>query len=151
MTDFELITNLINQADQLATDKNVPAYLQLFTENGAITGAEGTAQGQADLEEFLTKTWEKEPMTQHLTTSVIIEEISSTKAQASSGLLIVDTKKLKILSVNQVQHTLVKHNQKWQFSHRLIKWLGKDRVGCRIIDSGAGFFVGKKRICLWLE
>ncbi|WP_265459539.1 nuclear transport factor 2 family protein [Enterococcus sp. HY326] len=121
MTDFELITNLINQADQLASEKNVAAYLQLFTENGAITGAEGTAQGQGDLEKFLTKTWEKEPLTQHLTTSVIIEDISATKAHASSALLIVDTKKLKILGVNQVEHTLVKQNQKWQFSHRLIK------------------------------
>ncbi len=43
------IIQLITRADNCATARDANGYVELFTEDGAMTGAKGTARGRAAL------------------------------------------------------------------------------------------------------
>jgi uncharacterized protein (TIGR02246 family) len=83
------IIQLITRADNCATARDANGYVELFTEDGAMTGAEGTARGRAALRDAVTAVWAAEPpQTLHLTLNVTIDE-SGPDASASSVMLMV--------------------------------------------------------------
>jgi|GEM_PF-3582853 len=115
------IINLINQADQLAGQKNAAAYVALFAEDGAIEGTQGQARGQAALKTMVDQVWAQEGQTLHLTTSVVVQSLTATTASATSILVIVAIPTLKIISLAQVTHQLALIDGQWRFTKRSIQ------------------------------
>jgi len=114
------IMQVITQADQLAGQKDAASYVALFAEDGAIVGTQGTATGHAELKQMVQNVWQKEGHTLHLTNSILIQDLTTTTATATSVLLIIDANSQQNVSVAQVTHTLAKIDGRWVFTKRQI-------------------------------
>lgn len=119
MDDGVAIINLINRADRLATQRNVVAYSQLFTEDGQIAGDEGAAVGPVEIAHLVELTWNQEAAgTYHLTANVELVEVQSAEATALSTLLLLVDR--QVISIVEVQHQLRKIAGQWYFAERKI-------------------------------
>lgn len=118
--DLLTIMQMITQADQLASQKDAKRYIALFSDDGAIEGTQGSAIGHEELKNMVQNVWNKEGHTLHLTTSVVVNNLTATTATASSILLIIDSESLKNVSVAQINHTLARINGQWLFTKRRI-------------------------------
>jgi uncharacterized protein (TIGR02246 family) len=69
------ILELVARLDACATARDAGAYAELFAEDGALTGATGTATGRAEIRDAVSALWAAEPReTQHLTLNATIDE-----------------------------------------------------------------------------
>jgi len=88
--DSLAILRLIADADDCASARDVQGYVELFTEDGGIRGAAGTATGQAELAVAVAALWFEEPIgTLHLTLNPTIEETDDEPAVHSVSLIMV--------------------------------------------------------------
>jgi len=84
------IIQLVTRADDCATARDADAYVELFTEDGTMTGAIGSAHGRADLRQAVTAVWAAEPAaTLHLTLNATIDESDPAGPCVTSILLTV--------------------------------------------------------------
>ncbi|PWF99556.1 nuclear transport factor 2 family protein [Levilactobacillus bambusae] len=115
------IIALITRADQLSTERKVEDYATLFTANGQISGAKGTATGHEALMRFTKMTWDKEPQrSQHLTVAPLIMSVRDQDVFAQSTLLIVNPSDRSIVDCRPINHTVINRNGKWLFTKRQV-------------------------------
>lgn len=115
------ILAVITKADALATRRDVVSYVELFTPEGKIIGAKGSAKGKQELTSFTKAMWQKEPETTfHLTIAPLIVGQTEAAVQTQSTLLLVDGATNKIINTRQIKQTIVFTN-KWLISSREVK------------------------------
>jgi hypothetical protein len=115
---------LVARADDAATARDVVAYVDLFTVDGVIDGAEGEHRGKEALHQAVGPIWASEgPARVHLTLNAFLEPVAEKRdeAVASSTLLIVMTDPPTVIrTVARIVQHLVKVDGRWLISRRSV-------------------------------
>jgi uncharacterized protein (TIGR02246 family) len=119
------ILDVITRADQAAGDRDAEAYVQLFTEDAVLDGAQGRHAGREALRAAVGPVWAAEgPATLHLTLNPVIEEMEDDRARravARSVLLIVAPGSPAALhTAAPITQVLVRRNGSWKIDRRTV-------------------------------
>jgi uncharacterized protein (TIGR02246 family) len=88
--DSLAILQLVTEVDDCASARDVEGYVELFTEDGVMTGAMGIATGRAELATTIAAVWFEEPSgTLHLTLNPTIDETDDEPTVHSVRLIVI--------------------------------------------------------------
>lgn len=115
------ILQLVARADACATVRDAEGYAALFTEDAAMDGAMGRAEGRAALSETVAAVWAGEPAgTLHLTLNAVIDDSKPEPSVESVMLMVTTGSPPAVLGSARVVQT-VRHTQEgWRISERHI-------------------------------
>jgi uncharacterized protein (TIGR02246 family) len=117
--DSLAILQLVTEADNCATARDVDGYVELFTDDGVMTGAMGTAAGRAEIAATAAATWFEEPAgTLHLTLNPTIEDTDDEPAVHSVTVMVIPGDSPRILRVIRVRQTIRCTPEGWQIAAR---------------------------------
>jgi uncharacterized protein (TIGR02246 family) len=115
--DSLAILQLVTEADYCASARDVDGYVELFTEDGVMTGPTGTATGRAQLAATVAAAWFEEPSgTLHLTLNPMIEETDDEPAVHSVMLTVIPDGSPRILGVARVRQTMRWTPEGWRIA-----------------------------------
>jgi len=119
------ILDVITRADQAASDRDAEAYVQLFTVDAVLDGAQGRHAGREALQAAVGPVWAAEgPATLHLTLNPVIEDVdddSGRRAAVRSVLLIIAPgPPATIHTAAPITQILVQRNGSWNISRRTV-------------------------------
>jgi uncharacterized protein (TIGR02246 family) len=119
------ILEVVTRADQAASDRDAAAYVQLFTEDAVLDGAEGRHAGRAALQAAVGPVWAAEgPVTLHLTLNPVIEDLDDDQGRrvaVRSVLLIVAPGPPAVLrTAAAITQVLVRRNGSWHIQSRTV-------------------------------
>jgi uncharacterized protein (TIGR02246 family) len=123
------ILDVITRADQAASDRDAEAYVQLFTTDAVLDGAQGRHAGREALRAAVGPVWAAEgPATLHLTLNPVIEDLDDDRcrrAAVRSVLLIVAPGAPAIIhAAAPITQVLVRRNGSWTISSRTVGAIG---------------------------
>jgi uncharacterized protein (TIGR02246 family) len=119
------ILDVITRADQAASDRDAEAYVQLFTVDAVLDGAQGRHAGRQALQAAVGPVWAAEgPATLHLTLNPVIEELGDDRgrrAAVRSVLLIVAPgPPAAIHTAAPITQILVRRDGSWNIDRRMV-------------------------------
>ena len=115
--DSLAILQLVTEADACASARDAEGYVELFTEDGVMIGAMGTATGRAELIATVAAVWFEEPSgTLHLTLNSTIDETDCEPAVHSVTLRIIPGDSPRIIGVARVRQTLRWTPEGWRIA-----------------------------------
>ena len=115
------IMQLVTRADNCASARDADGYVELFTVDGAMTGAKGSARGRAALRDAVSAVWETEPPhTLHLTLNVTIEESGPNPSVNSVMLMITRESPPTVLGSALVRQVVRRTSDGWRIVSREI-------------------------------
>jgi uncharacterized protein (TIGR02246 family) len=119
--DSIAILQLVARADACATVRDADGYAALFTEDAAMDGAMGRAEGRAALSRTVAAVWAGEPAgTLHLTLNAVIDD-SRAEPSVESVMLMVSTGSAPaVMGSARVTQTLRRTREGWRISERRI-------------------------------
>ena len=124
--DSLAILQLVTEADACASARDAEGYVELFTEDGVMIGAVGTASGRSELIATVAAVWFEEPSgTLHLTLNPTIDETDFDPTVHSVMLRVIAGESPRIIGVARVRQTLRWTSEGW-------------RIAVKEILSGAG-------------
>jgi ketosteroid isomerase-like protein len=117
--DSLAILQLVTEADDRASARDVDGYVELFTEDGVMTDAMGIATGRAELAATVAAVWFEEPSgTLHLTLNPMIEGTDDEPAVHSVMLMVIPGGSPRLLGVVRVRQTVRWTPEGWRISVR---------------------------------
>jgi uncharacterized protein (TIGR02246 family) len=115
------IMQLVTRADNCATARDADGYVELFTEDGVMTGAKGSARGRAALRGAVTAVWATEPAhTLHLTLNVTIDESRPDPSVNSVMLMVTRESPPTVLGSAVVRQVVRRTSDGWRIASREI-------------------------------
>jgi uncharacterized protein (TIGR02246 family) len=121
------IQALVARADDAASNRDVPGYLELFTDDAILDGDKGTHQGKSALQDVVARVWASEgSATRHLTLNVVLDRMDGEPAivVATSTLLIVSAGAAPaLLTVSAISQQVVDVDGSWKIRRRTVKLL----------------------------
>lgn len=115
------ITQLITRADNCATARDANGYVELFTEDGVMTGNKGSARGRVALRDAVTAVWAAEPPhTLHLTLNVTIDESGPDPSVRSVMLMVTRESPPRVLGSALVRQVVRRTCDGWRIASREI-------------------------------
>lgn len=115
------IFQLLIKADELATERDIEGYRDLFISNGEILFNDRVITGKDNIADFVAQTWDKEPVgSVHLLLNPLLLSDDGDSALMTTRLLILDPSDNRIWNSAKITHTLVRRNNKWQYKKRKI-------------------------------
>ncbi|MFZ0376410.1 MAG: nuclear transport factor 2 family protein [Solirubrobacteraceae bacterium] len=115
------ITQLITRADNCATARDANGYVELFTEDGVMTGNKGSARGRVALRDAVTAVWAAEPPhTLHLTLNVTIDESGPDPSVRSVMLMVTRESPPRVLGSALVRQVVRRTSDGWRIASREI-------------------------------
>ena len=115
------IIQLVTRADNCATARDADRYVELFTEDGEMTGAKGSARGKAALRGAVTAVWATEPAhTLHLTLNVTIDESGPDPSVTSVMLMVTRASPAAVLGSALVRQVVRRTSDGWRIASREI-------------------------------
>ena len=132
VADRLAILDVITRADQAASDRDAEAYVQLFTADAVLDGAQGRHIGRQALQAAVGPVWAAEgPATLHLTLNPVIEprdDDNVPQATVRCILLIIDPgSPATILTAAPITQILIWRNGSWNISRRTVGVAGQAR------------------------
>jgi len=119
--DSLAILQLVNQAEDCASARDVEGYVELFTEDGVIIGAMGSATGRTELAAAVAAAWFEEPSgALHLTLNPTIEETEDGPIVDSVMLIMTPGHSPRMISASQVRQTVRWTPEGWRITTREI-------------------------------
>jgi hypothetical protein len=119
--DSLAILQLIARADACATARDPDAYVALFTEDGVMDGAMGTAHGRSALRDTVAHVWAGEPAgTLHLTLNAVIDTSGPQPSVDSVMLLLAAGTPPAIIGSAKVRQVVIRQPEGWRISRRTI-------------------------------
>ncbi|ANZ69904.1 nuclear transport factor 2 family protein [Pediococcus claussenii] len=116
------IFQLLIKADELATERDIEGYRDLFISNGEILFNNRIIAGKDNIADFVAQTWDKEPVgSVHLLFNPLVLSDEGDSALITTRLLILDPSDNQIWNSTKITHTLVKRNSKWQYKKRKVE------------------------------
>ena len=126
------ILDVITRADQAAGDRDTEAYVQLFTAEAVLDGAEGRHAGREALRAAVGPVWAAEgPATLHLTLNPVIEEQGNDGWQVavrSVLLIIAPGPPATIRTAAAITQVLVRRDGSWKIDRRSVGVPGQARA-----------------------
>jgi uncharacterized protein (TIGR02246 family) len=115
------IMQLITRADNCATARDADGYVALFTDDGAMTGAKGSARGRAALRDAVSAVWAAEPPhTLHLTLNITIDESGPGPTATSVMLMVTRESAPRVLGSALVRQVVRRTPDGWRIASREI-------------------------------
>jgi uncharacterized protein (TIGR02246 family) len=115
------IMQLVTRADNCATARDADGYVELFTEDGAMTGAKGSARGRAALRDAVSAVWAAEPpRTLHLTLNMTIDESGPDPTVTSVMLMVSRESPPTVLGSALVRQVVRRNSDGWRIASREI-------------------------------
>jgi uncharacterized protein (TIGR02246 family) len=119
------ILDVITRADQAASDRDAEAYVQLFTTDAVLDGAQGRHVGREALRAAVGPVWAAEgPATMHLTLNPVIEDLSDERgrrvAVRSVLLIIAPGPPATIRTAAPITQIVVRRNGSWNIDRRTV-------------------------------
>ncbi len=119
------ILDVITRADQAASDRDAEAYVQLFTADAVLDGAQGRYAGREALQAAVGPVWAAEgPATLHLTLNAVIEDVDEDRgrrvAVRSVLLIVAPGPPATIRTVAPITQILVRRNGSWHIGRRTV-------------------------------
>lgn len=119
--DSLAILQLVTEADDCASARDVEGYVGLFTEDAVMTGVMGTATGRAELAATVAALWFEEPSgTLHLTLNSTIDETDDEPAVHSLVLRVIPGGSPRIIGAAPVRQTVRCTPEGWRIAVREI-------------------------------
>jgi uncharacterized protein (TIGR02246 family) len=113
------IMQLVTRADNCATARDADGYVELFTEDGVMTGDKGSARGRPALRDAVTAVWAGEPPhTLHLTLNATIDESGPDPSVTSVMLMITRESPPTVLGSALVRQTVRRTPDGWRIASR---------------------------------
>jgi uncharacterized protein (TIGR02246 family) len=113
------IIELVTRADNCATARDADRYVELFTEDGVMTGAKGRIRGKAALRDAVTAVWADEPPdTLHLTLNVTIDEPGPDPRVTSVMLMVTRDATPHVLGSAVVRQVVRRTAEGWRIASR---------------------------------
>jgi uncharacterized protein (TIGR02246 family) len=117
--DSLAILQLVAAADDCASARDPEGYVELFTEDGVLTGAIGTATGRAGLAAAAAAAWFEEPSgAMHLTLNPTIDESDDEPAVHSVMLIIIPGGSPRLFAAARVRQTVRWTPEGWRIAAR---------------------------------
>jgi uncharacterized protein (TIGR02246 family) len=125
VADRLAILDVITRADQAASDRDAEAYVQLFTADAVLDGAQGRYAGREALRAAVGPVWAAEgTATLHLTLNPVIEDLDDDQgrqAAVRSVLLIVAPgPPAGIRTAAPIRQVLIRRNGSWHIERRTV-------------------------------
>jgi ketosteroid isomerase-like protein len=125
VADQLAILDVITRTDQAATNRDVDAYVDLFSEDAVLDGAQGYYAGRAALRAAVGLVWTAEDSASlHLTLNPVVEQLDGDdepSATARSILLIADpARPVSILTAAAITQTLRRRDGQWRITRRTV-------------------------------
>lgn len=119
------ILDVITRADQAASDRDAEAYVQLFTADAVLDGAQGWHAGREALLAAVGPVWAAEgPATLHLTLNPVIEDVDEDRsgqvAVRSVLLIVAPGPPVTIRTAAPITQILVRRNGSWKIGRRTV-------------------------------
>jgi uncharacterized protein (TIGR02246 family) len=119
------ILDVITRADQAASDRDAEAYVQLFTVDALLDGAQGRHAGREALQAAVGPVWAAEgPATLHLTLNPVIEDLDDDQgrrvAVRSVLLIIAPGSPATIHTAAPITQILVQQDGSWSIARRTV-------------------------------
>jgi uncharacterized protein (TIGR02246 family) len=123
------ILDVITRADQAASDRDAEAYVQLFTEDALLDGAQGRHAGREALHAAVGPVWAAEgPATLHLTLNPVIEDLGDDRGRRAAVrsvlLIIAPGPPATIHTAAPITQILVRRNGSWNIGRRTVGGTG---------------------------
>jgi SnoaL-like domain len=119
--DWLTILNMVSEADDFATARDVEGYISLFTADASIRGTEGSFAGPGQIRQGVLDVWNSEPPgTRHLSTTVSVSSKDDHSATAHFTLILASVESLTIVGLATVVETFVRTSEGWRISIREI-------------------------------
>jgi SnoaL-like domain len=119
------ILEVLARADTAASLRDADAYVELFTDDAALDGAQGVHTGKETLRQAVGPIWAREGLASlHLTLNPTLDMIGANNDEvvANSVLLIVKPgASPQILNVSIITQHLKRVGPFWRISHRTVK------------------------------
>jgi ketosteroid isomerase-like protein len=119
------ILDVLTRADDAASARDADAYVELFTEDAALDGAQGVHTGKETLRHAVGPIWASEGVaTLHLTLNPTLDTVGANgdEVVAHSVLLIVKPgTSPQLLNVSSITQRLKRVGTSWRISHRTVK------------------------------
>jgi len=115
------ILELVARVDDCATARDASAYVELFTEDGTITGVMGTATGRDAIQDAVGAAWAAEPpQTLHLTLNATIDESGREPEVTSIMLIVARGPAPRVLDSALVRQVVRRTADGWRIASRVI-------------------------------
>jgi uncharacterized protein (TIGR02246 family) len=126
------ILDVITRADQAASDRDAEAYVQLFTADAVLDGAQGRHAGREALQAAVGPVWAAEgPASLHLTLNAVIEDLDDGRGRRvvvrSVLLIIAPGSPATIHTAAPITQILVRRNGSWSIGRRTVGVAGPAR------------------------
>jgi uncharacterized protein (TIGR02246 family) len=126
------ILDVITRADQAASDRDAEAYVQLFTADAVLDGAQGRHAGREALQAAVGPVWAAEgSATLHLTLNPVIEDLAGDQGRRvtvrSVLLIIAPGPPATIHTAAPITQILVRRNGSWKIDRRTVGGPGPAR------------------------
>jgi hypothetical protein len=119
------ILDVLARADTAASLREADAYVELFTEDAKLDGAQGVHMGKETLCQAVGPIWASEgPASLHLTLNAMLDRVgpNNDEVVANSVLLIVKPgTSPQILNVSIITQHLRRVGASWRISHRSVR------------------------------
>jgi uncharacterized protein (TIGR02246 family) len=116
------ILDVVTRADQAASDRDAEAYVQLFTADAVLDGAQGRHAGRDALRAAVGPVWAAEgPATLHLTLNPVIADVDDDRVTVRSVLLIVAPgPPPTIHTAAPITQVLIRRDGAWNIERRTV-------------------------------
>jgi uncharacterized protein (TIGR02246 family) len=116
------ILDVVTRADQAASDRDAEAYVQLFTADAVLDGAQGRHAGRDALRAAVGPVWAAEgPATLHLTLNPVIANVDDDRVTVRSVLLIVAPgPPATIHTAAPITQVLIRRDGTWNIDRRTV-------------------------------
>jgi hypothetical protein len=121
--------DLVSRADTAASRRDVDGYVDLFTADAVLDGAQGTHSGTAQLRSAVATVWGREPaQSVHLTLNPLIEpDGSDASAVVRSYLMVVQPgEPPRPITVAAITHHVSNLDGRWLITRRTVTLLSSD-------------------------
>jgi ketosteroid isomerase-like protein len=117
--DSLAILQLVTEADDRASARDAEGYVELFTEDGVLIDAAGTATGWAELVATVAAVWFDEPSgALYLTLNPTIDETDDDPAVYSVMLIVIPGGSPRIFAAARVRQTVRWTPEGWRIAVR---------------------------------
>ena len=115
------ILELVARVDDCATARDASAYAELFTEDGTMTGATGSATGRSAIRDAVGAVWAAEPPDAlHLTLNATIDESGPEPRVTSVVLIVTRGPAPRVLGSAVVTQVVRRTADRWRIASRVI-------------------------------